>query len=100
MNSSSPGRDQSEPVPDVDSAGTPGGRGIEEITPPPITLRTVTVVRWGMLGWLVALVVVLAIPDLRTGDRSWWPWVPVAALGLGAFGLAYLSRGRGNAIGS
>lgn len=70
------------------------------ITPPPIRLRTITVVSWGMVIWLLALVVVLVVPDLRSGDRSWWVWVPVAALGLGGIGLLYLSRGRGNAAGS
>lgn len=69
----------------------------QEVTPPPIGLRTITVVHWGMVAWAVALVVVLAVPALREGDRSWWPWVPVAGIGLGLIGHVYLSRGRGNA---
>lgn len=69
----------------------------QAIEPPALPLRTATVVRWGMLGWLLALVMVLLVPDLRAGDRAWWPWVPVSALGLGLIGLTYLNRGRGNA---
>lgn len=68
-----------------------------EVAPAPVRLRTITVVRWGMLGWLVVLAVVLAVPALRTGDRDWWAWVPVAGLGLGLVGHTYLTRGRGNA---
>jgi len=64
---------------------------------PTIPLRTISVVRWGMVAWLVALVVLLAVPALREGDRSWWVWVPVSGLVLGAIGHTYLSRGRGNA---
>jgi hypothetical protein len=60
-------------------------------------LRTITVVRWGMVAWALVLVVILAVPALREGDRSWWPWVPVAGIGLGVIGHVYLSRGRGNA---
>ena len=42
-------------------------------------------------------VVVLAVPDLRTGDRAWWPWTCVAGLLLGVLARLYLRRGRGNA---
>ncbi|HLS39746.1 MAG TPA: DUF2530 domain-containing protein [Ornithinicoccus sp.] len=69
----------------------------QEVTPPPVRLRTITVVRWGMVAWALVLVVILAVPALREGDRSWWPWVPVAGIGLGVIGHVYLSRGRGNA---
>lgn len=93
------------PQPDPDPAASaarsaqPDPR-LAEITPPPIRLRTSTVVSWGLVAWAIALIVVLAVPELRTGDRSWWPWVPVAALVLGGIGLTYLSRGRGNAAGA
>jgi hypothetical protein len=68
-----------------------------EVTPPPVPLRTVTVVRWGMVAWLAVLVVILIVPSLREGDRSWWVWVPVSGIGLGLIGHTYLARGRGNA---
>ncbi len=63
----------------------------------PVHVPMTRVVAAGMGLWAVALVVTLVVPDLRTGDRWWWPWCCVAALALGALGLAYLSLGRGNA---
>ena len=53
-----------------------------------------------MLLWVLALAVVLVVPDLHTGDRSWWPWTCLAGVVLGALGYAYLRRGRGNAAGA
>ena len=49
--------------------------------------------------WAVALVVTLVVPCLHTGDRSWWPWACVTGVVLGAIGLLYLRRGKGNAAG-
>jgi hypothetical protein len=63
----------------------------------PLAVDTAHVILAGMAVWLVALVVTLAVPELRTGDRSWWPWSCVTGLVLGALGLVYLRRGRGNA---
>lgn len=70
---------------------------LPEIEAPEVTLRTLRVVRWGIIAWALALVVVLVLPSLREGDRSWWVWVPVAGLALGVIGHVYLARGRGNA---
>ena len=70
---------------------------VGDIRPPEVTLRTITLVRWGIVAWLVALVVVLVVPALRTGERAWWVWVPVAGILLGSLGYAYLRRGKGNA---
>ena len=53
--------------------------------------------RWGTALWALALVVVLAVPPLRTDGREWWVWVPVAGVLLGVLGHVYLARGRGNA---
>nr|WP_269812953.1 hypothetical protein [Ornithinimicrobium sediminis] len=39
----------------------------------------------------------MVVPELRTGERSWWVWVPVAGLAVGSLGYTYLRRGRGNA---
>lgn len=69
----------------------------DEVHPPTVPLRTITVVTWGTVLWAVALVVVLLVPDLRSGNRTWWPWVPVAGIGLGVLAYAYLRGGRGNA---
>lgn len=68
-----------------------------EVHPPEVPLRTITLVRWGIGLWALALVVVLAVPALRTGERDWWVWVPVAGMVLGLLGYVYLRRGRGNA---
>lgn len=64
---------------------------------PDVAVRTIVLVRWGILLWAVALVVLLLVPDLRTGEREWWVWVPVAGLVGGLLGHVYLARGRGNA---
>lgn len=51
----------------------------------------------GLVGWVVALAVVLLVPSLHQGARGWWPWCCVAGLVVGALGWTYLFRGRGNA---
>jgi hypothetical protein len=71
--------------------------GPPPIRPPDVTLRTITLVRWGTLAWLLALVALLVSGVYREGDRGWWVWVPVAGALLGALGHAYLARGKGNA---
>ncbi|MFK5635177.1 MULTISPECIES: DUF2530 domain-containing protein [unclassified Ornithinimicrobium] len=68
-----------------------------DIPVPEVTVRTIVLVRWGLLVWAVALVVLLLVPELRSGEREWWVWVPVAGLAGGALGHVYLARGRGNA---
>ncbi len=55
------------------------------------------IVEFGLLGWALALVVILAVPALHAGERDWWPWCAVAGLVLGGIGYGYLRRGRGNA---
>ena len=55
------------------------------------------IVEIGIGLWAVALVVVLVVPSLHEGSRSWWPWCCAAGLVLGLIGTAYLRRGRGNA---
>jgi len=80
----------------------PGGpREVPKATPPypPLPIKTVNVIKVGMLLWAVALVATLVVPDLRTGDRHWWPWACVAGLALGLLGYLYVRRGRGNAAG-
>lgn len=63
----------------------------------PMRVDTARIIAWGLAVWAVALVVILAVPSLRTGDRAYWPWVCVAAI-VGGFGAwAYVRRGRGNA---
>jgi len=66
----------------------------------PLSVDTVHVIIAGTLGWAVALVVTLAVPALHTGERNWWPWACVTGLILGALGLVYVRRGRGNAAGA
>lgn len=68
-----------------------------DIQPPVVPLRTLTLVRWGIVAWALVLLVLLLVPALREGERGWWLWVPVAGILLGALGYVYLRRGRGNA---
>ncbi len=63
----------------------------------PLAVDTARVVLVGLAVWALALVLTLAVPSLRTGERDWWPWACVTGLVLGGLGLAYLRRGRGNA---
>ena len=67
----------------------------DDVTVPDPRLRTIALVRWGIVLWLVALVVLLVVP-LPEG-RDWWVWVPVVGAVLGLVGQVYLARGRGNA---
>ncbi|CCH77120.1 conserved hypothetical protein [Nostocoides japonicum T1-X7] len=64
----------------------------------PLPVSTVAVILFGLVLWAVALVATLAVPALHEEDRSWWPWTCVAGLALGLAGLAYVRRGRGNAM--
>ena len=61
----------------------------------PLTVPTRTIVLVGTAIWAVALIVTLLVPDLHTGERSWWPWACVSGLGLGAFAWWYANRTQG-----
>jgi H+/Cl- antiporter ClcA len=63
----------------------------------PLAIDVPRVVLAGLVLWAVALVVTLLVPALHTGERDWWPWACVCGLLVGAAGLAYVRRGRGNA---
>ncbi|MGB3256984.1 MAG: DUF2530 domain-containing protein [Ornithinimicrobium sp.] len=76
-----------------DEERTPERRIIPS-TPP---IRSLVVIRIGLAMWVVALVILWTAPSLSEGERSWWPWVPVAALVVGLIGHTYVMRGRGNA---
>ncbi|MGL5818996.1 MAG: DUF2530 domain-containing protein [Phycicoccus sp.] len=65
---------------------------------PGVSSRTIAIV--GAVAWAVALVVVLAVPALHTGERSWWPWTCVTGIALGLFAWWFVRRGRGNAAGA
>jgi hypothetical protein len=91
-----PGMSESQPT----EVGPPGNDPdrVEELMP--LAVSTTRIVLWGELGWVVALVLILAVPALHEGGRDWWPWVPVAGIVLGLLGLSYVRRGRGNAAGA
>lgn len=74
-----------------------GGGRADTLRPPEVTLRTITLVRWGTLAWALVLLVLLVTPSLRSGEQDWWVWVPVAGIVGGLLGYAYLRRGKGNA---
>lgn len=88
-------------------AGEPSGQGADNATDPmvcmplaPLAVPTRRIIRIGLALWALALVVTLAVPALRSEERSWWPWACVAGLGLGMLGYTYVARGRGNAVGA
>lgn len=59
----------------------------------PLSVSSRRIIAIGSTMWAVALVVVLVVPDLHTGDRSWWPWTCVTGIALGAFAWWYVGRG-------
>lgn len=69
----------------------------EPIRPEPVKVNVNYVIAAGTAGWVIALIVILAVPALHQGQRSWWPWVPVISIGLGVLAWVYIRRGRGNA---
>lgn len=74
-----------------------GDNGIPPTAPEPLRVRNTSIVLGGMALWALALAVILLVPQLHTGPRSWWPWACVTGLVLGALGYVYVRRGRGNA---
>jgi hypothetical protein len=94
------GAEQATPRPE-DARPRSGQTGALPVQPTqPVAVDTQRIVAAGLVCWVVALVVVLAVPSLHEGARSWWPWVCVAGLVLGALGFVYVHRGRGNAAGA
>ena len=77
----------------MSQSSTPGPRSV----PQPLRVDTGRVLLVGIALWLVALAVTLLVPSLHEGERSWWPWVCVAAAVGGLLALTYVRRGRGNA---
>jgi len=67
----------------------------EQIAPLPVPM--LRIIEVGLAAWVVALVVILAVPALHEGDRDWWPWTCVAGFVLGVIGWVYVWRGRCNA---
>lgn len=81
-----------EPVGDAESA-----RKVEVEELEALQVPTQRIIAIGLVLWAVAFVATLAVPALHEGDRDWWPWACVAGFVLGAVGLLYVRRGRGNA---
>jgi hypothetical protein len=79
----------------VSAAGSPPDPPVEELRP--VSVPMTRIIEVGLAAWAVALVVVLVVPTLHEGQRSWWPWCCAAGLLLGVAGYAYVRRGRGNA---
>ena len=76
---------------------TPSPRPAPPRTVEPLGVDVPRVVLAGIVVWAIALAVTLLVPALHTGRRDWWPWACVAGVVIGALGLAYVRRGRGNA---
>lgn len=61
--------------------------------PAPLETNDRAVVLFGITVWAILLVVALAMHSrLESQGRGWWVWTPVAAIGLGLYGLHYLRR--------
>jgi hypothetical protein len=91
---------ESQPTGGQAAGTTPGATPESGDELKPLAVSTVRVILWGQLGWVLALIVIRAVPSLHEGDRDWWPWVPVTGLVLGLIGFTYVRRGRGNATGA
>lgn len=84
----------------TEPVGATGGareRDVEGEALTALQVPTQRVIQVGLVLWALALVVTLLVPALHEGERDWWPWACVAGLVLGAVGLLYVRRGRGNA---
>jgi hypothetical protein len=55
--------------------------------PPPWAVNGIPVIIVGTVGWLIALVVLLA-----TGTDTWWRWVCLTGLALGVVGIPIMGR--------
>ncbi|TWP33547.1 DUF2530 domain-containing protein [Leekyejoonella antrihumi] len=69
----------------------------DPVRPQPVKVDVNHLILTGTLLWVVALVVLLAVPSLHQDGRGWWPWVPVFGVVLGVVAWLYVRRGRGNA---
>jgi hypothetical protein len=58
----------------------------QRIVPPDRTSAVPAIVA-GTIGWLVALIVLIA-----TGTHTWWRWVCLTGLLLGVLGIPVMSR--------
>jgi H+/Cl- antiporter ClcA len=66
--------------------------GTRTPAPPPLEANDQLVTAGITAGWLIALVVLLAVrTDIPPADR-WWIWTCAAGVGLGVFGLLYVPR--------
>ena len=86
----------------MDETGPPQPEVEDAVAPPPLEPFRVDLQRVVIVGtalWVVCLAVTIGVPAMHRGDRSWWPWACLAGALLGAAGLVYLRRGRGNAAG-
>jgi hypothetical protein len=92
--------DDAAPGPGRDRGHEHEHRHLHPAPTQPLPVNTAKIIWAGMACWSVALVVMLLVPPLRSGSRDWWPWACVTGLVLGAMGLAYVRRGRGNAAGA
>ena len=66
--------------------------GTRTPAPPPLEANDQLVTAVITVGWVIALVVLLAVrTDIPPADR-WWIWTCATGVGLGIFGLLYVPR--------
>lgn len=66
------------------------GNGERRLAPAPKEASDRQVIVAVMAGWVLALVVLLAVQATLPGDVRWWIWTCVVGIAFGVFGLWYV----------
>ena len=65
---------------------------IRRPAPPPLEANDQLVTAAITGGWVIALIVLLALRSEIPPAERWWIWTCVTGVGLGLFGLSYVPR--------
>ena len=72
-----------------------GERAERPPAPPPLEADDQVVIRVGMAGWAIALVVLLIVRDSLPPSQRWWIWTCACGLAMGLFAAWYVPRLKG-----